>query len=163
MFFTFILFHPGGYSWKFLVGVCRPVLQILTLLRNKKSHLSHTFSDLASKKSSSLLRLEQQPKEIYSNPRRIRIFLFLSYSFGIETINTFIHSRGSLEIMTPDSRLKWQSLYFYPFSDQNASKTIPSGVANTCMAYIREYPPSIFLFGTTCSLIFVERLLCNVN
>ena len=32
------------------------------------------------------------------------IFLFLSYSFGIKTINTFIHFRSSLE---PDSRLKW--------------------------------------------------------
>ena len=32
-----------------------------------------------------------------SNPFRIRIFHFLSYSFGIETINTFIHSRSSLE------------------------------------------------------------------
>ena len=32
-----------------------------------------------------------------SNAFRIRIFHFLSYSFGIETINTFIHSRSSLE------------------------------------------------------------------
>ena len=32
-----------------------------------------------------------------SNPFRISIFLFLSYSFGSETINTFIHSRSSLE------------------------------------------------------------------
>ena len=44
----------------------------------------------------SLLRLERKQKN-YSNPFRIRIFLFLSYSFGIETINTFIHSRSSLE------------------------------------------------------------------
>ena len=28
---------------------------------------------------------------------RIRIFLFLSYSFGTETINTFVHSRSALE------------------------------------------------------------------
>ena len=28
---------------------------------------------------------------------RIRIFLFLSYSFGIETINKFTHTRSSLE------------------------------------------------------------------
>ena len=27
---------PGGYPWEFLVGVCRPVLQILTLFRTKK-------------------------------------------------------------------------------------------------------------------------------
>ena len=28
------------------------------------------------------------------------MFLFLSYSFGMETINTFIHSRSSLESHT---------------------------------------------------------------
>ena len=45
---------------------------------------------------SSLLRLGRKQKNS-SNPFRIRIFLFLSYSFGIETVNTFIHSRSSLE------------------------------------------------------------------
>ena len=39
----------------------------------------------------SLLRLERKQTN-YSNPFRIRIVLFLSYSFEIETINTFIHS-----------------------------------------------------------------------
>jgi len=43
-----------------------------------------------------LLRLERKQKNS-PNPFRIRIFLFLSYSIGIETINTFIHSRVSLE------------------------------------------------------------------
>ena len=43
---------PRGYSWEFLVGLCRPFPQIVTLF---------------------------------------------SYSFGIETINKFIHSRSSLE------------------------------------------------------------------
>ena len=64
----------------------------------------------------SLLRLERKPKNS-SNPFRIRIFLFLSYSFGIETINTFIHSRSSLKNHT---RL-------YLFSDQNGAKTLPGG------------------------------------
>ena len=36
----------GGYSWEFLVGVCRPVLQILTLFQTKKCHFPHLFSDL---------------------------------------------------------------------------------------------------------------------
>ena len=36
----------------------------------------------------------------------IRIFLFLTYLFGIETIKTFIHSRSSLKNQ-PDSRPKW--------------------------------------------------------
>ena len=53
-------------------------------------------------------------------------------------------------------------VYNYPFSDQNSAKTIPSGVANTCMAQ-GSTPPVIFLLGTTCPLIFVERLLGNVN
>ena len=38
---------PGGYSREFLMGVCRPVLQILTLsFRQKKIHFPHPFSDL---------------------------------------------------------------------------------------------------------------------
>ena len=46
--------------------------------------------------SLSLLRLERNQKNS-SNPFRIRILLFLSYSFAIETMNTFIHSRNSLK------------------------------------------------------------------
>ena len=38
-----------GYYWEFLVGVCRPVLQILTLFQKKKCHFPHPFSDLVSK------------------------------------------------------------------------------------------------------------------
>ena len=44
--------NPEGYSCAFLVGVCRPVCQILTLFQTKKCHFSHPFSDLASKKLS---------------------------------------------------------------------------------------------------------------
>ena len=45
----------------------------------------------------SLLRLECKQKT-FSNAFQIRIyFLFRSYSFGIETINTFIRFRSSLE------------------------------------------------------------------
>ena len=42
-------FEPGGYSWEFLVGVCRPVLQSLTLFQTKKCHFSQPFLDLASR------------------------------------------------------------------------------------------------------------------
>ena len=42
-------FEPGGYSWEFLVGVCRPVLQILTLFQTKKFHFSQLFLDQASR------------------------------------------------------------------------------------------------------------------
>ena len=67
----------------------------------------------------SLLRLERK-QNISSNPFRIRIFLFLSYSFGIKTINTFIHSRSSLE---------------------NTTRFQPVVAAHIYRAYIREYPP----------------------
>ena len=40
---------PGGPSWEFLVGVCCPVLQILTLSQTQKCHFSRPFSELASK------------------------------------------------------------------------------------------------------------------
>ena len=103
-------FYPGGeYSSEFFEGVCRPVLQILPLFQTKKNVIFHTRCQTKPPKSIpvfrpglsaetilSLLRLERKQKNS-SNPFRIRIFLFLSYSFGIETINTFIHSRSSLE------------------------------------------------------------------
>ena len=37
----------GAYSWEFLVRVCRPVLQILTLFQTKKCNFPYPFSDLA--------------------------------------------------------------------------------------------------------------------
>ena len=40
---------PGGYSWQFLVGVCRLVVQILILFQTKKCNFPHPFSDLAIK------------------------------------------------------------------------------------------------------------------
>ena len=48
----------------------------------------------------------QSASKNYSNPFRIRIFLFLAYSFGIETINTFIHSVVPSKTI-PDSRPIW--------------------------------------------------------
>ena len=50
----------------------------------------------------------------------------LSYSFGTETINTFVHSRGSLENHTG-------------FQTKTA-QTLPFEAAQTYMAYIGEYP-----------------------
>ena len=38
----------GGYSWEFLVRVCRPVLQILTIFQTKKCNFPHLFSDQTS-------------------------------------------------------------------------------------------------------------------
>ena len=85
----------GGYSWEFLVGVCRPVLQILTL--KKCRSFSHPFSDLAFKKLCHHY-FDQNSNNKYflkfiSNSQISLSFLFI----WNETINTFVHSPSSLE------------------------------------------------------------------
>ena len=82
---------------------------------------------------SSLLRLQQQKKN-FLKPIRIGIFLFLSYSFGTETINTFVHSRSSLENHTR-FQTKMGKVYTR-LQTKTAEK--PFGAAHR---YIGEYPP----------------------
>ena len=73
---------------------------------------------------SSILRLEQQRKRsLKLNPFRFRIFLFLSYSFGIDTINTFVHYRGSLEKHTR-FQTKMTNVYSR-FQSKTWHKTLP--------------------------------------
>ena len=49
-----------GYSWEFVVGLCRTVVQILILFQTKKSHFPHPSSDLPEAEIMlSLLRLER--------------------------------------------------------------------------------------------------------
>ena len=91
---------------------------------------------------SSVLRLECKHS---SNAFRIRIFLFLSFSLGIETITTFIRSRSSLENHT-QFQTKMGKVYTL-FSDQKGLKTPPSGIAHTYMAFIRECNTTIYLWS----------------
>ena len=128
---------PGGYSYEFLVGVYRPVLQILTLFQTKKCHFLHPFLHLAFReKLCSLLELEHK-QNIFSNA--FRIFLFPSYSFGIETINTFIRFRSSLE-----NHARFQNKIgkvYTRFQTKTAQKPHPWGWHIPIKAYIRLYPP----------------------
>ena len=74
----------------------------------------------------SLLRLERQQKNAL-NPFRIGTFLFLSYSFGIELINMFIHSHSSLENHTR-FQTKMTNVYTYTrFQTKTAQKPYPMG------------------------------------
>ena len=83
----------GGFSSEFLVGMCCPVLQILTRFQTKKSNFPHPFSDLAfrHKLCYHYVAVGAQTKN-YSNPFQIRFFVFLSYSFGISIGNSMICS-----------------------------------------------------------------------
>ena len=91
------------------------------------------------------------------NPLRIRTFLFLPYSFGIEAINTFIVTTVIPSKTISESRLIKIGKVYICFQTKTGQKPYPLlKVAHTCMAYIREYPLGI-LTGTTCIVIFVER------
>ena len=106
----------------------------------------------------SLLRLECKQNN-YSSLYGICIFLFLSYSFGIETIkiNAFIHSIVPSKTTT-NSRPKWAKCI--PI-DHIGAKPLPDGVAFTYMAYIREYPPPP-LWGVYSNVLFpTENYPCT--
>ena len=131
----------GGDSWEFLVGVCRPVLQILTLFQTKICHYSQPFSDLA-------------PKKLCHHRQRKR---FLSSLFIWNWNDMFIHSRISLETHTRIPDQNGQSLY--PFSDQKWRKSPTlrgGGGAYTYMAFIRESPPGAeHVLSAACGFVWL--------
>ena len=104
----------GGYLRESLVGVCRPVLRILTLFQTKKCNFPHPFSDQTSKIHTRfqiwplgrnyviIIQIRAQTQKLFKSIWNSHtVFLFLSYSFVIETIKMFTHSRSSLENPTP--------------------------------------------------------------
>ena len=108
----------GGHSSEFLVGVCRPVLQILTQFQTKIFHLPHPFSDLASK-------IHTRFQTFVVSNDIFWILLFLYYSFGVEKTNSFIRSGGSLENHT---RFKTIMVKIYTrFRTKTAKKPYPLG------------------------------------
>ena len=129
------------------MGVCRPVLQMLTLFQTKKCYFSHLFSDLVFKKWCHHYLDYNSNKKNFLKPIRIGIFLFLSYSFGTETINTFVHSRSALENHTRFHTKTGKDCI--RFETKTAQK--PFGVAHR---YVGEYPPGPDNTSTllTCSL-----------
>ena len=136
---------------EFLVGVCRPVPQILTRFQTKKCDFPHRFSDqtsqnpypfsdLAFRQNLCLhyLAIRVQTKN-QSNPFRIHMFLFLAYSFGTQFSETIkIRSYTPQFPRKPYSMPDQNGQIVCPFSDQNGTKTLPDGAAHTYMAYIRE-------------------------
>ena len=122
--------------------MCRPVLQILTLAISDHV-ISHTrFQTWPLDRNYVIITQIRAQTKNSSNPVPIPIVLFLSQSFGIGTINTFIHSRGSLENHTRFQN-KMGKVYDYPFQTKKAQKTLPDGAAHTYIAYTREQNPRL--------------------
>ena len=77
--------------------MCRPFLQILTLAISDHV-ISHTrFQTWPLDRNYVIITQIRAQTKNSSNPVPIPIVLFLSQSFGIGTINTFIHSSSFLE------------------------------------------------------------------
>ena len=77
-----------GISQRFPPWNCQAICKYWPYFKSNKP----LFSELVFKKLCFHLHLDWN-----SNKFQICIFLFLSYSFGILMINTFIHSHNSLE------------------------------------------------------------------
>ena len=89
---------PGGILLGILRGVsARFFSQILTDFRPKNVIIHTRFQTwLLGRNYVIIIRLRSRHKD-HSNSFRISIFLFVSYSFGIERIKMFIHSPSFLE------------------------------------------------------------------
>ena len=95
----------------------------------------------------------QSANKNYSNPFRIRIFLFLAYSFGIVTVNTFIHSVVPSKTI-PDSRPIWAKCI--PVFRPKRRKTPPRRGGTYLYGLYKGVPPptppgdnSLFTVGCT--------------
>ena len=112
----------------------------------------------------SLLRLERKQKN-YSNPFRICLFLFLSYSFGIEAMNTFIHSVVPYKTIS-DSRLKWAKC-LPVFRPKQRKKPYPMG-RHIAIWLIYGSTPRVFVItsgqiqiGTRLALVTSRCFSCS--
>ena len=108
----------------------RPLKSILVFRPSLQAETTHDVIKV--------LRLERKQKSS-SNPFRIRLFLFLSYSFGIETINTFTHSRVSLENHAPFQN-KMGKIYTR-FQSKKAHKLYPRGYRTYVYGLYKGVPP----------------------
>ena len=98
---------PGGRGYS-LVGMCRPVLQILTLFQTKRCQFPHPFSNLeeVTKRNitclhnteimSPLLRLERQQKDFLKSisNSHIRLSFLLIRNTSIHDRISFVNHTG---------------------------------------------------------------------
>ena len=111
-------------------GGCRPVLQALNPISDQKMSFStlvfRRFQTWPSSRSYVIITYIRAQTKNSSNPFRIRIFLFRSYSFGIETTTTLIRSRNTLENHT-QFQIKMGKVYTR-FQTKMAQKPYPLGL-----------------------------------
>ena len=114
-------------NFSFLVGVCRPLLQILTLFQTKKlSYPTPFFRPGVSRNYVAITWIRTPTKRVLKT--------HLEFAYYDKYVHTFPRKPY------PNSDQDRQSLY--PFSDpENGAKTLPFGTGHTHKINIREYPP----------------------
>ena len=126
----------GRYSWEFLVGVCRPVLQILTLFQTKKCNFPHPFSDQTSKIHTRfqtwplgrnyviITSIRAQTKKLFKSISNSHISLSFSliWNWNDKYVHTLPYFRRKPYPIPDQNR---QSVN--PFSEQNGAKPLPDG------------------------------------
>ena len=93
------LYRGEGFFWEFLVVVCARFSKSWPYFRPKNVILHTRFQTWPFRQKWCYHYVERKPK-YFSNPFRIYTSFFLFHLFGIETINTFIHSHSSIESHT---------------------------------------------------------------
>ena len=144
----------GGYAWEFLVGVCHPVLHILTLFQTKKCHFPRPFSDQTSQIHTRfqtwplagnyviITKIREQTKKFFKCISNSHSFILYLLIWNWNGKYKYVHTQPIVPSKTiPSSRPKWAKFIpaFGPKRPKN--QMIPSGSAHTCVAYIRESLP----------------------
>ena len=148
-----ITYVPGGLLLGTLAEGLQPCSPNPDPISDQKNVIFHTRLQTRSLKSIpvfrlglkavimwlSLLRLERKQNSS-SNPFRFRIFLCLSYSIGMETINfSYVYVHISLKTHTR-FQTKMGTVYTR-FQTKTGQKPYPiDGAAHTYIAYLRDYP-----------------------
>ena len=145
----------GGYSYEFLLGVCRPVLHILTLFQIKTCHTRFQTWPL---KSIPVFRLGigRNYVIIYNKIKTLtKRFLTIHFEFAYYSFFHF-HLELKRQIRScapvfpskpyPNSDQNKQSLYSFSEpkrtkTDQNGAKTIPFGATHAYEANTGSTPP----------------------
>ena len=168
-----------GYAWEFLVGVCHPVLHILTLFQTKKCHFPRPFSDQTSQIHTRfqtwplagnyviITKIREQTKKFFKCILNSHSFILYLLLWNWNGKYKYVHTQPIVPSKTiPSSRPKWAKFIpaFGPKRPKN--QTIPSGSAHTCMAYIRESLPlsvgqyKVGVMGSTYLPKKPNQLLC---
>ena len=121
-----------GYSWKLLVGLCRPVLKILTLFQTKKtSFFAPVFRPgLWKEIMSSLLRLVQQQRDFLNSISNSHISLSFLLICWDTLLSCYPPNVGVQDLVVNCDNQHWE--------DEETGGSVPTISVWNCSFYYRS-------------------------